>query len=430
MHLPLGRTIFALLYIVRFCRCFFPISGGESRGIHRQGIYPSEGEKQMRSLLRKGNITHLCNKIRCANHVQRYEGRRGIFSSTGSSGKRNPLSSRLFSSFETKTPGSQVEQVVDGIAVTIYDNTNIFKEEISNTPIVLIHGCYGSKNNFRVFSKSLKSNKIVTLDLRNHGNSKHTDSMKYEEMESDIKKVLDELHIRKCCLVGFSLGGKVSMYCALKNQSLFSHLVVMDILPFDYNEKKYHVKLPYNISHMTKILFNIKTKLRPRNKAQFLAHLRAQVPDISSSFEQFICTSLKEERAKVGKATGEVDMPIGGTDLIRDSSMGTEGAIRYSENPATEQKNLVWKINVDTIFRELPHILSFPLNHQEHKYHNPCSFIIGTKSDLVYTMPQYESIIENYFPSSQKFILPDATHTVYIDNAKECADIVNRTLRL
>ncbi|GAB66702.1 hypothetical protein PCYB_094860, partial [Plasmodium cynomolgi strain B] len=340
MRSPLARTICALLYAVSLCKCFFPINGGEPIGSHRQGGHPSEGEKKMRSVLRKGSITHLCNKIRCVNYVQWYEGRRRISSATWNSGKRSPVSSRLFGSFETKIPGSQADLVVDGIAVSISDNTNIFKEETSSTPIVLIHGCYGSKNNFRVFSKSLKSSKIVTLDLRNHGNSKHTDSMKYEEMESDIKKVLDELHIRKCCLVGFSLGGKVSMYCALKNQSLFSHLVVMDILPFDYNEKKCHVKLPYNISYMTKILFNIKTKMRPRSKADF------------------------------------------------------------------------------------------PLNHQERKYHNPCSFIIGKKSDLVYTMPQYQTIIKNYFPSSENFILPDATHTVYIDNAKECADIVNRTLRL
>ncbi|EUD67276.1 hypothetical protein C922_02426 [Plasmodium inui San Antonio 1] len=402
----------------------------------------------MQTVLRKGSITHLCNKIRCANHVQWYDGRRRISSATVSSGKRSPLSSRLISSFETKIPGSQVELVVDGIALTIYDNTNIFKEETSSTPIVLIHGCYGSKNNFRVFSKSLRSSKIVTIDLRNHGNSKHTDSMKYEEMEADIKKVLDELHIRKCCLVGFSLGGKVSMYCALKNESLFSHLVVMDILPFDYNENKWHVKLPYNISYMTKILFDIKTKMRPRSKAEFVAHLRTQIPDLSSSFEQFICTSLREQGAKVGKTEKEtdaaevagnaarvVDKAMDGTDFVGASNVGASNmnasdSIGYSKGPPTEQQNLVWKINVDTIYRELPHILSFPLNHRECKYHNPCSFIIGTKSDLVYTMPQYQSIIQNYFPSSQNFILPDATHTVYIDNAKECADIVNRTLRL
>ncbi|EDL45816.1 hypothetical protein, conserved [Plasmodium vivax] len=378
----------------------------------------------MRSVLRKGSITHLCNKIRCVNRVPWNEGKRRISSATLSSGKRSPSSSRLFSSFETRTFGSQAEQVIDGIAFTIYDNTSIYKEETSSTPIVLIHGCYGSKNNFRVFSKSLKSNKIVTIDLRNHGNSKHTDSMKYEEMESDIKKVLNELHIRNCCIVGFSLGGKVSMYCALKNESLFSHLVVMDILPFDYNERKCHVKLPYNISYMTKILFNIKTNLRPRSKAQFLAHLRAQTPGISSSFEQFICTSLREEAVKAVKA-GEAAGNAVGADFT-----GGADAIGCSAGGPSELQNLVWKINVDTIYRELPHILGFPLNHQERKYHNPCSFIIGQKSDLVYTIPQYQSIIKNYFPSSQNFILPEATHTVYIDNAKECADIVNETLRL
>ncbi|KYN99064.1 putative alpha/beta hydrolase [Plasmodium gaboni] len=281
------------------------------------------------------------------------------------------------------------DDVLDGISYSIRDNTHIFKDETKDIPIILLHGCYGSRKNFIFFSKLLKSNKVITMDLRNHGDSKHTENMRFDEIENDIKNVLQKLHIKKCCLIGFSLGGKASMYCALKNSSLFSHLIIMDILPFNYNSNKVHIKLPFNISQVTSILYHIKHEKKPRNKLEFLQYLKCELPDISNSFAQFLCMSLKENNDK---------------------------------------NQLTWKINIEAIYKDLPFIMNFPLNPEEYKYHNPCSFIIAKKSDLVCSIPNFDKIIKDYFPSASQVILDNSTHTVYIDEAQQCANIINEML--
>ncbi|GAW81192.1 alpha/beta hydrolase [Plasmodium gonderi] len=417
--LSVVRSVYIISEIVNLCRCFLFFQRRELREILRQGTNTSERKKEMLSLFLKESIK-LRDSIRCVNNLSRYKYGKSISSTASNNVRTRIMSSSVFNSFGSSRESKEIEHIVDGISFTIHNNTNIYKDETSNIPIVLIHGCYGSKKNFRFFNKYLKSNKIITIDLRNHGNSIHTDTMKYEEMENDIKNVLEKLQIKKCCLVGFSLGGKVSMYCALKNSSLFSHLIVMDILPFDYNTKSTHVKLPYNISYMTEILFNIKTKMKPRTKAQFLDQLREKIPNISNSFAQFICMSLVEVTEEVRKET----------NFLEDPNMEPLKKNSSNDNQPIENKKLLWKINVDTIYKELPHILSFPLNCDKYKYTNPCNFIIGQKSDLVYTIPDYESIIKNFFPTCHNFVLPNASHTVYIDNVKECAGIVNNMLRL
>ncbi|CRH00301.1 alpha/beta hydrolase, putative [Plasmodium relictum] len=323
------------------------------------------------------------NILRCTSKIKNYELSTKKYALLNY--KKNP-----FSTFALSNDEKEVEHKIDGISFIIRDNTNIYKEETKNIPILLIHGCYGSKKNFRPFSKMLKSNKIITLDLRNHGDSKHTDTMKFDEMENDIKNVLEKIHIKKCCLVGFSMGGKVSMYCALKNSSLFSHLVIMDILPINYNSKEIYVRQPYNIVQMTNILLNVKKK-NPQNKNQFLSYLKEELPDISSTFTQFICMSLKENETK---------------------------------------NQLKWKINVDTMYNELSHLMNFPLSSDYYKYYNPCSFIIGKKSDLAFSIPKFNNIINSYFPNSKQFVLDNSSHTVYIDEAQECANIINNTLCL
>uniref|UniRef100_A0A8C9GIG0 sn-1-specific diacylglycerol lipase ABHD11 n=1 Tax=Piliocolobus tephrosceles TaxID=591936 RepID=A0A8C9GIG0_9PRIM len=276
---------------------------------------------------------------------------------TSNSTKTAFFSNRLYysSSLSNLNKNKEDEHVINGIHLTIQDNSNIFKNETKDIPVVLIHGCYGDKKNFRSFSKLLKTNKIISIDLRNHGKSKHTNSMKYDNMENDILNVLKELHIKKCCIVGFSLGGKVSMYLALKNNIIVSHLIIMDILPFNYLNVNVQIQLPYNITQMTNVLYNIKTNKQPKTKKEFLTYLQKEIPNIPSNFAQFLCTSLNEQ-----------------------------------------QNKLNWNINIDTIYSELSHLMSFPLDANKYKYYNPCSFILAEKSDLAFSIPQYESIIKTY----------------------------------
>lgn len=299
--------------------------------------------------------------------------------------------SSAISPFSVSTRTREVEHYVDGISFIIKDNSDLYKNEISNIPVVLIHGCYGSKKNFRSFSKLIKSNKIIIIDLRNHGNSLHSNNMKYEDIENDIKNVINKLkgplNFDTCCLTGFSIGGKVAMYSALKNPDLFSKLIVMDILPFNYyKEGGNRTTLPYNIIKMSKTLLHIKKEKNPKNKQEFLAYFKEAEPTVADTFAQFLCTSLKENE---------------------------------------EKTNLFWKINIEAIYNNIKHLTDFPLDYNIYKYRNPCSFIIGSNSDLAYGIPNFENVINNFFPKSQKFLLKGSSHLVYVEQPEQCAKIIN-----
>jgi abhydrolase domain-containing protein 11 len=61
------------------------------------------------------------------------------------------------------------------------------------TNLMIFHGMYGSKTNFRSIVTAVKSkiNSAYLLDLRNHGQSEHSSTMSYEECALDIKNFID-----------------------------------------------------------------------------------------------------------------------------------------------------------------------------------------------------------------------------------------------
>ena len=83
--------------------------------------------------------------------------------------------------------------------------------------IVCVHGYTGSSQDWAEQIAALSPNyRVVALDLRGHGKSEAPSS---EEQYSvpifadDVLGLLETLAIRKCCLIGHSLGG--SLLCSL-----------------------------------------------------------------------------------------------------------------------------------------------------------------------------------------------------------------------
>lgn len=108
-------------------------------------------------------------------------------------------------------------------------------------PIVLLHGLLASYNNLGHLSQYLAEFSCVhMLDLRNHGQSFHADSMSYAEMAQDVSRYLESKKIDTAHIVGHSMGGKVAMSIAL----LFPHQVktvtVLDIAAVDYRHDPHH----------------------------------------------------------------------------------------------------------------------------------------------------------------------------------------------
>jgi pimeloyl-ACP methyl ester carboxylesterase len=83
--------------------------------------------------------------------------------------------------------------------------------------IVILHGLFGSSKNWTSVGKDLSGlANVYALDLRNHGNSPHTDSHTIPEMAEDLKEFLTEKKIDSPILLGHSMGGLVAMYFCLK----------------------------------------------------------------------------------------------------------------------------------------------------------------------------------------------------------------------
>jgi esterase len=103
----------------------------------------------------------------------------------------------------------------------------------------------GSKTNFRSIAQHPTLNEeadVVTVDLRNHGDSFHHHDCSLPTMAEDIHALADHLLSAGSVqspsgsidIVGHSLGGKVAMALALLYPRLVRRLVVVDIAPFNY----------------------------------------------------------------------------------------------------------------------------------------------------------------------------------------------------
>ena len=82
--------------------------------------------------------------------------------------------------------------------------------------IILIHGMFGSLSNLGMLARPLVDQyRVISVDLRNHGDSPHEQKMDIPAMAADIVELMDDLHIDSATLIGHSLGGKVAMQVAL-----------------------------------------------------------------------------------------------------------------------------------------------------------------------------------------------------------------------
>ena len=102
--------------------------------------------------------------------------------------------------------------------------------------IVLIHGLFGSADNLGLLARSLKEQyKVISVDLRNHGRSPHSDSFTYQALAQDVLNVVDQLDLPSFSLIGHSMGGKVAMAVTALAASRIHHLLVLDIAPVTYH---------------------------------------------------------------------------------------------------------------------------------------------------------------------------------------------------
>ena len=107
-----------------------------------------------------------------------------------------------------------------------------FSEAGEGPPLVILHGLFGNKRNWGAISKVLsKTYRVLSVDLRNHGESPWDEEMTYPAMAGDIAGLIEKQIGGPARVIGHSMGGKASMILALEKPELIEKLVVVDIPP-------------------------------------------------------------------------------------------------------------------------------------------------------------------------------------------------------
>lgn len=250
------------------------------------------------------------------------------------------------------------------------------KSGTDELPVVILHGLFGSGDNWLTFARTLSdSRRVVLPDLPNHGDSPHTDGVSYPLTAQLIFSFLEENGLTPCVLTGHSMGGKVAMALALEHTAAVERLCLVDIAPV--SDPARHSEILAAMSEVAE------AGVRSRRDADVIMKQR-----VSSERERlFLQKSLTE---------------------------GEDGIYR-------------WKLNLPVIRDNYARMLDWPYKAEDgYRYEGPAWFIAGSRSK--YVQPGHESSIKPLFPRARLVSVPDAGHWVHAEQPDAFAALFRRFL--
>lgn len=100
----------------------------------------------------------------------------------------------------------------------------------SGDPLIILHGLFGSSDNWQTFAKSISDRfQVITMDIRNHGLSAHVDDFNYDLISMDVLDTVKALGIESFYLMGHSMGGKAAACFTTHHADRVKKLIVIDI---------------------------------------------------------------------------------------------------------------------------------------------------------------------------------------------------------
>ena len=110
----------------------------------------------------------------------------------------------------------------------------VVQQQGAGFPILCLHGHPGSADCMKVFTDVLSVEFCtITPDLRGYGKSQtrtlgaKLSPFTMQDHLTDLEALLDQLGIKKCLILGWSLGGILAMELALRNPDRFSGLILV-----------------------------------------------------------------------------------------------------------------------------------------------------------------------------------------------------------
>jgi len=239
-------------------------------------------------------------------------------------------------------------------------------------PFVILHGLYGSSDNWVSIARTLSEFYSVWLiDARNHGRSPHSHIHNYQAMANDLSEFFELHKIEKSILLGHSMGGKTAMYFADAYPNYLSHLILIDIAPKSY-------------------IFSLDLDSDSLNHKQIMEGMIAiNFKGITSRSELESIFSKHIENEKIRKF------------LLKN--------VKREEN-----MSFCWNLNIHALYNNIEAILSeFKPLHNDSFQKLPVLIVKAAESD--YILDSDRNDINLYFPVSKLEIIPDAGHWLHIE---------------
>lgn len=249
-----------------------------------------------------------------------------------------------------------------------------FKKLGEGSPIIILHGVFGSSDNWLSVGKALAESHTVYLpDLRNHGDSFHSDTFTYQAMAEDLKHLIEQENIERPVVIGHSMGGKVAMKFAVNYPDLLEKLIVVDISPRAY--PPHHEKILEGLKSI-----NLK-EIGSRNEAN--EALAEYVPELG--VRQF---------------------------LLKNLARG-------------QDKQFMWKLNLPVIDEQIENV-GEGLEEQL-AMSKSTLFIRGGKSN--YIKNEDNIVIVGFFPNSEVKTIEGAGHWLHAEQPEAFVEMVREFIR-
>ena len=233
----------------------------------------------------------------------------------------------------------------------------------SGQPIIILHGLFGLSDNWVSIGKLLSENyQVIIPDLRNHGQSPHSNIFNYDAMAGDIIELMDDLELPSAIIMGHSMGGKVAIQFALNYPERSDKLIVVDMSMRQYEERQLQLGI---IKAMMAIDFQ---KIEARSEISEL--LKQSITD--EKVRLFIMKNLyRVTRTQLG-----------------------------------------WRPDLQSIYQNIDHV--FEAISGDTVYEGSSLFIHGDDSD--YVVESDTKTIYHHFPRAVFKVVHDAGHWVHADN--------------
>ncbi|MGM0478765.1 MAG: alpha/beta fold hydrolase [Bacteroidota bacterium] len=105
-----------------------------------------------------------------------------------------------------------------------------YKKMGSGQPLIILHGLFGSSDNWQTHGKKLAEYfEVYLVDQRNHGKSDWSEDFDYDFMAQDLHEFIEEHQLEDVILIGHSMGGKTIMRYAQLYPDSIEKMIVVDM---------------------------------------------------------------------------------------------------------------------------------------------------------------------------------------------------------